>query len=137
MNRNRLYLLLFVVCLAGYLWLAYTLVPFGGSVEAHPGVCMIKQVTGVPCPSCGTTRAVAELFHGHVLSSLRWNPFGIIVALIMVVSPIWIGIDLLRGTDSLFRAYGATERFIGRRWPAIVLGGLVLANWIWNIVKGN
>ena len=97
---------------------------------------MIKQVTGIPCPSCGTTRAVVALFHGNLFQSLRWNPFGVIVAVIMVVSPLWIGYDLLRGSDSLFRVYGATERALSNLWPAILLGGLVIANWIWNIVKG-
>jgi glucan phosphoethanolaminetransferase (alkaline phosphatase superfamily) len=32
-------------------------------------------VTGIPCPSCGLTRALAHLERGHVSEALRFHPF--------------------------------------------------------------
>jgi hypothetical protein len=136
LNRNRLYLILFIACLAGYIWLLSAVLPLQSGNEAGQGVCIIKRVTGIPCPSCGSTRAVEALLHGDLFRSLWINPFGIIVGFIMVVSPFWIGADLWRNGDSLYRSYRLAETYLRKPWIAIPLIGLVLSNWIWNIAKG-
>jgi hypothetical protein len=104
------------------------------SGENH--TCLIKTISGVPCPSCGTTRSVFELLDGHLINSLQWNPMGIIVLLIMVTSPIWIFFDLLFKKESFLRFYGQAENHLKSKWIAIPAIGLVVINWIWNICKG-
>jgi hypothetical protein len=54
----------------------------------------------------------------------------------MVIIPIWIAIDLIRGEDSLYRFYRKFEQTVRIRWIAVLLIALILANWIWNIAKG-
>ncbi len=44
---------------------------------------MVKNITGSPCPSCGTTRAIQLLLNNDWMASLQMNPFGILVALMM------------------------------------------------------
>jgi len=63
-RRNRIYLFLGIACLAGYLWLgvAFKTAPEKGVM----GACLIKGVTGIPCPSCGATRSVLSLLHGDI-----------------------------------------------------------------------
>ncbi len=39
-------------------------------------LCAIKAATGVACPSCGITRSVVELAHGHLAESLAFHPLG-------------------------------------------------------------
>lgn len=130
-TRNRLYILVLSACLVGYIWLF-----FSTSSHGEVGVCLIKQVTGIPCPSCGSTRSVLSLLDGRVLESIMINPVGIILIVIMVLSPLWIFLDLLTKSESFFVFYKRTEVFF-RQWkiaiPAILL---VLSNWIWNIYKG-
>ncbi len=43
--------------------------------------CPILAATGVPCPGCGITRAVLNLFHGDIVSSLQTHAFAPILAL--------------------------------------------------------
>jgi hypothetical protein len=133
-TRNRLYSITFLACLAGWLWLLYhRLLP----IEANSvNACFIKAVTGYPCPSCGTTRAVAALTQGKVVEALMLNPFGLVVMLIMVIAPVWIARDAALRSDSFWRFYVASEKRLSR--PAIAIGLLLLvvANWIWNISKG-
>ncbi len=64
------------------------------SLPLHPPlVCPLLSLTGVPCPLCGMTRAVVAAAHGHLASSLSFNPGGIFVLLLAVaavVRPSWL-----------------------------------------------
>ena len=95
---------------------------------------MVKNVTGYPCPSCGTTRAIQLLLNNNWMASLQINPFGILVALMMFGFPIWIIFDLLLKKDTFYKYYQKVEAIINK-WVAILLIILVIVNWIWNIKK--
>jgi len=49
-----------------------------------PVVCAFRALTGLPCPGCGATRAFFHLGSGHVLTSLRINPLGLVLWLFLV-----------------------------------------------------
>lgn len=132
MTRNKLYSLLLIACLAGFIYLFYSIQK---EQQETVGVCIIKNVTGYACPSCGTTRAVLLLSEGKITDSLLLNPFGIIVAIIMTVFPIWVLTDIVLKKETFFSAYKKTEAIIRTPWIAIVLVLLVLLNWIWNLYK--
>ena len=36
--------------------------------------CVFKGLTGIPCPTCGSTRSVVHLARGDILSALTMNP---------------------------------------------------------------
>jgi hypothetical protein len=132
-TRNRLYAFMLAVCAAGWTWLVLHL---GRSSELNAQLCWIKVTTGLPCPACGSTRAVDALLHGEWLKGLMINPFGLPILLLMLVAPLWIIFDLLRSRDTFFRAYHRAEKALSTRGIAIALVALVLANWIWNYYKG-
>jgi hypothetical protein len=136
MNSNKLYKFVLVACLIGYIWLFFSLYHQNEIHSSQMTVCFIKKTTNVPCPSCGTTRAVMHLFQGDVISSILINPFGILVGLIMITAPIWIGIDYIQKKDTFFQFYKKSEQFISQKWIAVFLVTLVLLNWYWNIKKG-
>jgi hypothetical protein len=61
--------------------------------EFGPSLCMFRNLTGLPCPFCGTTRSVGNLLLGDFQGALSMNPLGYVsVALLGVVfiSPISI-----------------------------------------------
>jgi hypothetical protein len=121
--------------MAGYIWLIityYRIVAAG----LEPDVCLFKRVTGIPCPSCGSTRSVLSFLKGDIVGAILLNPFGIIIVCILLVVPFWILFDVLSHKDSLFNFYTRTEFFLKRKWIAIPAILLVLLNWIWNIIKG-
>jgi Protein of unknown function (DUF2752) len=79
-----------------------------------PFVCPLRTVTGIPCPFCGMTRAVVAAVHGDIVASLRYNPGGILLAVLAVVALIgW-----------------RTEHV---RLPNWVLPALVAALWVYNV----
>lgn len=137
LTRNKLYLLLILACLAGFIWLLVSSHVSADSQIDHPiGACLIKRVTDIPCPSCGATRSIRALFHGDFASAIYWNPFGIIIFLIMSITPVWIGYDLLKKQSTFFRTYLTIERWFQKKWVIILTILLVVSNWVWNIQKG-
>jgi hypothetical protein len=132
MTRNKLYSLLLIACLAGLIYLFYNIHTLQSQTFR---VCIIKNVTGYPCPSCGTTRAVTLLLKGRFIESLVLNPIGIVVAIFMIIFPIWILIDIIFKKETLYFWYKNAEGAIRKPWLASILIVLVLLNWIWNIYK--
>ncbi len=133
MQKNKLYLFIILACFVGYSWLCFSLQHQIQNNEFS--VCFFKNVTNIPCPSCGTTRAVMEISKGEISQSILLNPFGIIVALLMLVCPIWIVYDFLSKKDSFYQFYTKSEEILRRKKVYIPLLILVLLNWVWNINK--
>ncbi|RZJ28362.1 MAG: DUF2752 domain-containing protein [Flavobacterium sp.] len=135
MKRNRLYLILAAACILGYSWLFYSLTKADQVSSGRFGACMFKNVTGIPCPSCGSTRAMVMLVRGDFFGSLMMNPIGLILSVIMLVVPIWLLYDVITKRQTLYDSYGKAERIIKIKWVAILLITLVAVNWAWNIYK--
>ena len=135
LDRNKLYSILLIACLAGYIWLYFSLtknITENKSVE----VCLIKQVTNIPCPSCGSSRSVISLIKADFIGALNFNPIGYLIAIIMLIAPLWIIVDTIKRTNTLFDFYLKIETYLKKPKIAIPLILLVIINWIWNITKG-
>lgn len=135
LNRNKLYSILLIACVAGYIWLNYSII---SKETEHKSVevCLIKHVTNIPCPSCGSTRSIISLTKGNFVEAFYLNPIGYIIALIMLIAPIWIIADIILRKNSLFVCYQKIESHLRKPKYAIPLILLVIINWIWNITKG-
>ncbi len=46
------------------------------SVDSGEPTCLLRIMTGLPCPGCGMTRAWVHLAHGDVLTAFEYNVFG-------------------------------------------------------------
>ena len=134
MTRTKLYTLLAIACFGGYVWLGFNL--SNAISNSDFGVCIIKETTGIPCPSCGSTRSVVSLIDGNVKDALYWNPIGIILVVILVVTPFWLVFDLVSKKQSVLNFYIGIEQVFQQKRFAIPAIGLVIINWIWNIYKG-
>ncbi|AXG74633.1 DUF2752 domain-containing protein [Flavobacterium arcticum] len=135
MNKKKLYLIITLGLIAGYSWLTYILLqdnPKHSSMSA----CFFKNITGVPCPSCGNTRSILSLIKGNFNNAIFINPLGFIVAGIMFIFPFWLLYDISLKKNTLHKSYLYFEKTIKIKPIAIVLIILLIANWIWNIQKG-
>lgn len=134
-RRNKLYLLILLSCFSGYTWLYFSLQ--NELISKHTvEVCFIKHITNVPCPSCGSTRSIVSLIRGDFMEALNMNPLGYLVALIMLIAPIWIMLDVVMKSNTLYNFYLKAEFHLKKPKFFIPLILLVIINWIWNITKG-
>ncbi len=59
------------------------------------------------------------------------------MALALFIVPLWLGVDVVLGRDSLFRWYGRMESLLAeKKWVSVSGIVLVVLNWVWNIAKG-
>ncbi len=68
---------------AGGVWaMGVGLVTFGAlAIGADARVCVFHNVTGCPCATCGSTRAVLALGRGEPLAALAHNPLTTLLAI--------------------------------------------------------
>lgn len=55
--------------------------------EITGSICLIRGLTGVPCPSCGMSRAIIAVINGDIINAFKfhplfWLPF---VALLLII----------------------------------------------------
>lgn len=133
MSRKAVYIFGAVASLTGYIWVLFNIISPNGMHT--PNLCLFKNVTGIPCPSCGTTHSVLKLVQMDWSGALMENPLGYVTGAGLLVIPVWIIFDLLKGTSSFYNQYKKTEELIRKRWVAASLIMLITANWIWTILK--
>jgi Protein of unknown function (DUF2752) len=90
--------------------------------------CPFRAATGIPCASCGMTRAFVHLAHGEVARSLSASPAGAVLA-----ASAWA-----------FALLALGRLLLGRPWPALPAGAgraaaltgvaALLANWAYLVV---
>lgn len=121
------YLGIILILISGYFFLYY----FPDTIKCHD-LCPFKIITGIPCPACGSVRVTMLLFKGEFWESVLVNPLGIVTNILILVSIIWMSVDLLKGKETYVP-------FLKKDWPVkvkVFFGIILLINWIWNIEKG-
>ncbi|MGO1597132.1 MAG: DUF2752 domain-containing protein [Sphingobacterium sp.] len=95
------------------------------------------MVTGYPCPSCGSTRAIHLFFEGRFTDAMMLNPLGIVSLFLLVFIVALLVIDVLAKKDFYYQSYERLGKLLKEQHKlSAVLIVLVIANWIWNLYKG-
>lgn len=92
--------------------------------------CPFFAITGIPCPTCGTTRSILHLSSGHILSALGMNP---LMTLLVFFLLLWFIFSIISIAMSLPRPWivlSPTEGTVVR----ILIVLLLLLNWAYLII---
>jgi hypothetical protein len=98
--------------------------PFWLALAPLAPACPFRALTGIPCPTCGTTHAAVALLHGHLTAALAANPLATVAGVVFMVggllAPLWamFKLPLLEIPSPL------------PRWARFGLLALLLANWV-------
>lgn len=98
----------------------------GTEVDAPAWVCPFRAATGIPCPMCGGTRAVALAAHGDG----RFLQYGAVWVAVAVVAAVAGAVALVRGRPRL--SWPATSR------RPLAIGAAVFAlAWAWALAHAD
>ncbi len=95
-------------------------------------VCGFRSWTGLPCPTCGTTRMVDALLHGDFVAAVAWNP---LVLFGLTAVALWAGASTLRDMTGL-----PPVRVVVERWEraSLRIGAIaaLLTGWAYLVWRG-
>ena len=72
----------------------------------------MHKLTGIPCPTCGVTRALCHATQGHWSRSLAYHPGGIPLAAVLAVYALWAGAEARQGKVLMESARGRLARVL-------------------------
>jgi hypothetical protein len=87
-------------------------------------VCVFHWLTGLPCPTCGMTRAVCHAVHGHWAQSVAWHPAGLILATGLAGWMLWVAAEAWRGQP-------IAEALRRRLAKALIVAGIAVSGVLW------
>jgi hypothetical protein len=97
-------------------------------------LCYVKAFTGLPCPTCGGTRALGRLFDLDVAGALAMNPLATTAAFGLVA---WAAADLALIARGRGRALGlevSPRLGLALRVAAVVA---IVLNWAYLVAAGR
>jgi len=92
-------------------------------------LCPLKRFVGVPCPTCGTTRAVLLAMRGDFAGAFAMQP--LCMALLAAAGPVALAAYRL---PRFRRALASAAR---SPWAWALAALAVAANWAWVLANGN
>ncbi|MFI5198537.1 MAG: DUF2752 domain-containing protein [Thermoanaerobaculia bacterium] len=91
--------------------------------------CPFRSLLGIPCPTCGSTRALLALAHFDVGAALSWNPLAATAGILLV----------LGGLLAFGAALAGRGVEMPRPTPALraALALAIAANWVFLVAAGR
>lgn len=90
--------------------------------------CIFRSLTGIPCPTCGTTRAAASFLNGDLSGAFIANPLAALTGVVFVVG------GIVAGVWAIARWPAPRTRHLFPLWLRIALIGTIAANWAYLII---
>ena len=95
-------------------------------------LCAFKAITGLPCPTCGSTRVLGRVAALDLAGAVAMNPLAAAAGFVLVLWGIGDAVLLPRGEALTLDAEPKLSTLL--RVGAVAA---VLANWAWLIVAGR
>lgn len=93
--------------------------------------CPLRDMTGLPCPTCGGTHAAVDLAHGSLFSAFLANPLVAVGAMALGIWAIYALIATLIPNLRHCLILGPKEK----RATRILAALFILSTWIWEIIR--
>ena len=88
-------------------------------------LCLLKRLTGYPCPTCGFTRGTLSFLQGHPIRAWLYNP--LLFSFLGVFAAV-VAVRILFGWGLAIHLTGSERKVV---WAAMIV--LFVANWFYVI----
>lgn len=119
MKRFKNILILFII-------LFFAFICISDSIQLD---CIFKSIFGINCPACGLTRSFRALLKLDIISSFKYNIFGPILFIIVLVFLFLLIKDIIKNEDNTINI---TYRICGKYYYIIIIC-LIISMFINNI----
>ncbi|MEO8044385.1 MAG: DUF2752 domain-containing protein [Spartobacteria bacterium] len=94
--------------------------------------CFFHSFTGLPCPTCGATRAAYQFLHGHFGAAFLFNPLAFLAYLALLVFDLY-AVTVLATRAPRFRLKNLSppEKLFWRVVTVVLLAG----NWLYLVTS--
>lgn len=92
--------------------------------------CALEYFTSIPCPGCGVTTTVTLVAHGRPAEGLANQPFGVLVAALLALAPVWA----IAGHRSGRHLGAELHALAGGRWGKLALA-IAAVSWLYKIAR--
>jgi hypothetical protein len=85
-------------------------------------ICPFHALTGLPCPTCGYSRAFDLVLQGRLAAALRFQPFVLLIVLLSGIAAGWAMVSLAQKKEL--------------KLPKVLVQGIWVAlamSWAWNL----
>jgi hypothetical protein len=93
---------------------------------SEASLCVFRNVTGLPCPTCGSSRAALAAVQGHPVEAIVFNPF---VAVAGALTIAWLAVRV-----GFRRRIEINLAPRSRTLAWVVIGALFAVNWVYVIL---
>jgi Protein of unknown function (DUF2752) len=93
--------------------------------------CAFHGLTNLPCVTCGMTRCSIQVFHGHFLAALKWNPLVFVVLCGVVAFDLYALTTLVTRVPRL-RIHVSTQH--GKIFLRVSFISAVALNWVYLLL---
>jgi hypothetical protein len=93
--------------------------------------CVFHSLTGLPCLTCGATRAAIQFFHGHFGASFLFNPLAFLAYCGLIVFDLYaLRVLITRALRLRLVNFSRTEKSFIRYAALLLLAG----NWLYLLI---
>jgi len=97
-------------------------------------LCPFHEITGLPCPFCGSTRCVRDLLAGHFHAAFLWNPLTFVLLFAILLFDLYALAVLLFRLPRVRFTVMQPDVTRGLRFATLAL---IAANWFYLVQAGR
>lgn len=93
--------------------------------------CIFKKLFNISCPGCGLTRSFRSILKFDIISSFKYNIFGPILFIIIIIGIIFLIKDIIKNEDKTIKY---TYKILNKYYYIVII--CLIISMIINNIRG-
>lgn len=106
----------------------FGLIAISGTIKLD---CIFKKLFNISCPGCGLTRSFRALLRLDIITSFKYNIFGPILFIIIIIGIIFLIKDIIKNEDKTIKY---TYRILNKYYYIVII--CLIISMIINNIRG-